>query len=110
MSSAMSAGLSRLWGHEPTRIGLIVGSSVATTLAVAIARLAFHSTPTKIIASPRATLLPKLSKAEQEELPYPPDVFPGARDVDSPVSRHVLVLALHFMISHILSIVLNGVP
>ena len=87
----MSAGLSRLLGHEPARISFVIGSSVAVTLAVvAIARLALHSTPRKIVPSPRATLLPKLSKAEQEDLPYPPDVFPGARDVESPV--RILVL------------------
>jgi len=37
-----------------------------------------------IIRSPRTTLLPSLSPDEQQALPYPPDVFPGARDVDSP--------------------------
>ncbi|OCK81970.1 alpha/beta-hydrolase [Lepidopterella palustris CBS 459.81] len=38
----------------------------------------------KIIASPRETLLPNLSQGEIDSLPYPPDVLPGARDVDSP--------------------------
>ncbi|ETI27015.1 hypothetical protein G647_10114 [Cladophialophora carrionii CBS 160.54] len=36
------------------------------------------------IRSPRTTLLPKLSKEEISDLPYPPDVLPGARDVDTP--------------------------
>jgi pimeloyl-ACP methyl ester carboxylesterase len=36
------------------------------------------------IPSPRTTLLPKLSKDEISDLPYPPDVLPGGRDVDTP--------------------------
>ncbi|KIW72001.1 hypothetical protein PV04_00225 [Phialophora macrospora] len=36
------------------------------------------------ILSPRTTLLPKLSKEQISDLPYPPDVLPGARDVDTP--------------------------
>lgn len=34
--------------------------------------------------SPLETLVPKLSEAEVAELPYPPDAYPGARDVTSP--------------------------
>jgi len=37
-----------------------------------------------LIESPRTTLLPGLSKEQQDELPYPPDALRGARDVDSP--------------------------
>ncbi|KAL6243872.1 hypothetical protein RBB50_009306 [Rhinocladiella similis] len=37
-----------------------------------------------IYRSPRSTLLPRLSDAEKGQLPYPPDVLPGARDVDTP--------------------------
>ncbi|KAG9245702.1 Alpha/Beta hydrolase protein [Calycina marina] len=63
---------------------ILVGTSVAATLAaIAVAQLAFHRIPPKIVPSPRATQLPKLSKAEQEDLPYPPDIFPGGRDVTS---------------------------
>ncbi|KAI9690500.1 MAG: hypothetical protein M1822_009463 [Bathelium mastoideum] len=36
------------------------------------------------IPSPRSTLLPKLSAQEIQDIPYPPDVLPGARDVDTP--------------------------
>ncbi|KAF2192717.1 alpha/beta-hydrolase [Zopfia rhizophila CBS 207.26] len=38
----------------------------------------------EVIPSPRETLLPRLSKEEIKNLPYPPDALPGARDVDSP--------------------------
>ena len=36
------------------------------------------------IPSPRTTLLPYLSEAQISELPYPPDILPGARDVETP--------------------------
>ena len=83
--------ISQLFGSVPTHNKyFIISSSIATTLTVlTIARLAFYPVPPKIIPSPRKTLLPKLSKKEQDNLPYPPDVFleSGARDVDSPVSH-----------------------
>ncbi|KAL2413071.1 hypothetical protein ABEF95_002445 [Exophiala dermatitidis] len=37
-----------------------------------------------ILPSPRTTRLPALSEEEQSQLPYPPDVLPGARDVETP--------------------------
>ncbi|KAF2086187.1 alpha/beta-hydrolase [Saccharata proteae CBS 121410] len=37
-----------------------------------------------IIPSPRTTLLPGLSQSDVQNLPYPPDALPGARDVESP--------------------------
>ncbi|KIW26243.1 uncharacterized protein PV07_09356 [Cladophialophora immunda] len=37
-----------------------------------------------IVRSPRVTVLPKLSPEEIAAIPYPPDVLPGARDVDTP--------------------------
>lgn len=37
-----------------------------------------------VLLSPRTTLLPKLSSDEAAALPYPPDVLPGARDVETP--------------------------
>ncbi|KAL3419338.1 alpha beta hydrolase family [Phlyctema vagabunda] len=61
---------------------LLVGSSVAAVALVLLSRLRSEPSP-RTIRSPRTTLLPSLSKAEQEALAYPPDVFPGARDVSS---------------------------
>jgi hypothetical protein len=37
-----------------------------------------------VVASPLKTLLPNLSEQEIYGLPYPPDLFPGARDVQTP--------------------------
>ena len=34
--------------------------------------------------SPVRSLIPRLSDAEAAHLPYPPDAYPGARDVESP--------------------------
>ncbi|KAH7063398.1 alpha/beta-hydrolase [Macrophomina phaseolina] len=42
------------------------------------------SAGTSVLPSPRTTLLPLLSSDEAAALPYPPDVLPGARDVDTP--------------------------
>ena len=38
----------------------------------------------KTIVSPRDSLLPKLSQTDIDNLPYPPDALPGARDIPSP--------------------------
>ncbi|KAN0122434.1 alpha/beta-hydrolase [Hyaloscypha variabilis] len=81
----MSA-LTQLFKDPPRNLPLIIGTSVASTLAViTLAKLALQSPPKpKLIPSPRETLLPTLTKAEQDLLSYPPDIFPGARDVTSP--------------------------
>ena len=70
----------------------IVATALATVAAMTLARFAFRQKKVKIIKSPAATLLPNLSQAEKDALPYPPDAYPGGRDVDSPVrlSHHKL--------------------
>ncbi|KAG9237606.1 alpha/beta-hydrolase [Amylocarpus encephaloides] len=69
----------------PSRDTSLVVLSVATTLITsALVRRALDPPAERIIPSPRETLLPKLTKEEQGELPYPPGAFPGARDVESP--------------------------
>lgn len=83
----MSA-LIQFFRDPPRNVPMIIGTSVATTLAVVtLAKLALQSPPKpKLILSPRDTLLPALTKDEQDLLYYPPDIFPGARDVTSTVS------------------------
>ena len=44
----------------------------------------FPRDPRKRIHSPKVTALPKLNSHETTSLAYPPDTFPGSRDVDSP--------------------------
>lgn len=70
----------------------IISASVITTFAVlTVSRRGFRGKQGKILPSPRETLLPKLTKAEIEALPYPPDVLPGGRDVESPVCPDYLI-------------------
>ncbi len=84
----MSYTLGRLLGEPTQNLGLIVTASVITTIALlGLTKIAFQEPPRKVIPSPRVTQLPKLSKEEQNALPYGPDTFPGARDVVSPVSH-----------------------
>lgn len=40
--------------------------------------------PRDAIPSPRATLLPGISATKTSALPYPPNMFPGAREVGTP--------------------------
>jgi len=63
----------------------IVATALATVAAMTLSRFAFRQKKFKIIKSPAVTLLPNLSQAEKDALPYPPDAYPGGRDVDSPV-------------------------
>jgi hypothetical protein len=87
----LSDFIPRLAVSPPVRsTGFILSCSVATLTLLALARLSLQTAPPRIIRSPRATQLPNISEAEQAVLPYPPDAFPGARDVESPVS-HVLL-------------------
>lgn len=64
---------------------IIVATVITTFVAITASRFAFQKKKIKVIKSPAATLLPTLSQAEKEALPYPPDAFPGGRDVESPV-------------------------
>ncbi|KAK3336664.1 alpha/beta-hydrolase [Cercophora scortea] len=59
----------------------VIGVSLGLTL-----RSLSRDNPLKepCIKSPRKTLLPSLSKDETAALPYPPDILPGGRDVETP--------------------------
>lgn len=79
MSSTSSSGL---------EVGLNLPTLLTASALVAsgfILRGLFTSgSKSKTIISPRDSLLPRLSKAEIANLPYPPDALPGARDIPSP--------------------------
>ncbi|KAF2231152.1 alpha/beta-hydrolase [Viridothelium virens] len=69
-------------------LGSVAGVAAASVYSLlclyrAISAPASPNAP-KNIPSPRTALLPSLSEEEIQSLPYPPDVFPGARDVDTP--------------------------
>lgn len=70
--------------HQPHLPLLAAGLTYIGLTLVFRARSATASQNSKIIFSPKKTLLPQLSEQEAADLPYPPDVLPGARDVDSP--------------------------
>lgn len=71
--------------YETSSTSIIVATALTTFVAVRISRFIFMNKKVKIIKSPAATLLPTLSQAEKDALPYPPDCYPGGRAVDSPV-------------------------
>jgi len=65
---------------------LVLGAGVlGISVGVALGTLWSQRPPKRsLIRSPRRTQLPKLSEAEIAALPYPPDVLPGGRDVETP--------------------------
>lgn len=77
-----------LFPYIPSRASLYVIAGAASTAAFiayqSYNRSAKQARQKAVIPSPLTTLLPKLSVEEQRMLPYPPDILPGARDVDSP--------------------------
>jgi hypothetical protein len=73
----------------------LFGATVFTTLAaITISRFVIQGARVKIIKSPAVTLLPKLTPAEIEALPYPPDALPGGRDVNSPVRLDLFLIGI----------------
>ncbi len=71
--------------HKNQLSFLAVGfASLALAVALRSSSTSSARKKKRIIPSPSVTLLPKLSEKEIGELPYPPDVLPGPRDVASP--------------------------
>jgi len=67
--------------HPYVAIG---GASLGSLLVLGTLMSVLKSAPTTIISSPVQTKLPQLSEEHVQELPYPPNALPGARDVNSP--------------------------
>ena len=65
---------------------LAVTTSLATVAALALLCVALRQPQPQVFRSPLRTLIPTLSKEDLAKLDYSPDEFPGARDVDTPVS------------------------
>jgi hypothetical protein len=74
---------------------IIAGTAIATTALHLFLRAYLWPTPPQIDPSPLRTTLPKLSPAELDKLEYKPDNFPGARDVETPVSRPFALSGSH---------------
>ncbi|KAF2747482.1 alpha/beta-hydrolase [Sporormia fimetaria CBS 119925] len=86
MSAFSDAIASRLF-QSPSRLTfcLFLGAaSLGTFTVLKSLKSTFQTENALVIPSPRETLLPHLSREEQDDLPYPPNALPGARDVDSP--------------------------
>ncbi|EXJ79302.1 hypothetical protein A1O3_08804 [Capronia epimyces CBS 606.96] len=62
---------------------VLAGASLFAVGALVGGILAGRPKKSTILPSPRTTRL-RLSDEERSQLPYPPDVLPGARDVDTP--------------------------
>ena len=63
----------------------LLGLEVAVSVGLGLYKINTGSSrDTQVVPSPLKTLIPKLSDTEAADLPYPPDAYPGARDVNSP--------------------------
>ena len=63
----------------------LLGLEIAVSVGLGLYKINTGSSrDTQVVPSPLKTLIPSLSDAEAEDLPYPPDAYPGARDVISP--------------------------
>jgi hypothetical protein len=67
--------------HPYVQIG---AASLGTLLLLGTVSSVLKSAPLTVIPSPVQSKLPHLSEEEVQQLPYPPDALPGARDVNSP--------------------------
>ena len=80
------ANLNLSAGLRPSMAVILASASIATL--VAVLRLMRSSTQSKplrrTIPSPRDTLIPFMSGQQAANLPYPPKLLPGARDVSTP--------------------------
>lgn len=61
----------------------VLGFAASLALASCFYLSKSHNRGDKIIESPLSHVL-TLTRTEQERLPFPPDILPGARDVSSP--------------------------
>ncbi len=67
--------------------GLVVATTaIATTVVLSLLHRYLWPADPPVARSPLKTLLPTLSDEEYHKLEYKPDNFPGARDVETPVS------------------------
>jgi hypothetical protein len=71
--------------NSSLRLLLYTSLGITSLLILRFQRNARHQEKlTAILPSPLTTLIPRLSEDDVANLPYPPDVLPGARDVETP--------------------------
>ncbi|KAH9217342.1 Alpha/Beta hydrolase protein [Leptodontidium sp. 2 PMI_412] len=77
-----------LTSESQTPTTLLILTATTTILTLKLSQYIFNALFTKaqpkILRGPATTVLPFLTQEEKDKLPYPPDAYPGARDVDSP--------------------------
>lgn len=81
---ALSLSFERLWPLPQSVPIAVVMSVVVAVLCRLLLRHKKGAMKKTVLPSPRKTLVRRLSLSELACLPYPPDLFPGARDVDTP--------------------------
>ncbi|WYZ34935.1 hypothetical protein EsH8_I_001211 [Colletotrichum jinshuiense] len=69
---------------EPRTVAIVATTVVTTLSLVSLARLSLYPKWGTAIPNPLKSKIPTLSHDEAKKLPYRPDSFPGARDVDTP--------------------------
>ncbi|GJC80174.1 serine hydrolase-like protein DDB_G0286239 [Colletotrichum liriopes] len=69
---------------EPRTAAIVATTVVATLSFLSLARLGLYPKWGTAIPNPLKTKIPTLAGDEVKKLPYHPDTFPGARDVETP--------------------------
>jgi hypothetical protein len=71
-----------------SNIPLYISAGVASVCLFAVVRSVQsqrkRNPAEHVVPSPLSTVVPKLSSEELHKVPYPPDLFPGGRDFDTP--------------------------
>lgn len=75
---------------EPRTMAVVATTVVATISLLSLARLGLYVKWSSSIPSPLKTKIPELTSEEIKRLHYRPDHFPGARDVETPVSTSLI--------------------
>ncbi|KAK8235428.1 alpha/beta-hydrolase [Phyllosticta capitalensis] len=73
-----------IWHNRSLALQTALFAASGTALYLVIKRIPASQSQSRVFPSPRETVLPTLSAAEVEDLPYPPDAQFGARDVATP--------------------------
>lgn len=63
-------------------------AAVVTASVIVLSREVLWRRWAKVLRSPLRSTLPRMAQEERKHLVYPPDLIPGARDVETPVSEH----------------------
>lgn len=66
----------------------LLGLEVAIAVGIRLYKINCSDQDAHVVPSPTKILLPKLSAFEAADLPYPPDAYPNARDVQSPTAAY----------------------